>query len=185
MTLLNPQKSYAHWLEFELRASGGYRQEIILYQDDTVEIICDSHTMASGKRRFLLNGSYEKFSDDHGWIHIDTIRTATDAKFEQFSEIDLSDFDNSITLEYFRVCRSPYHQHSHDVLNIVGRWTEYFDYLVILQPFTVEVIEALTYMLTHADEYQPEELPNAKIVPVVAELLYDFDRQKFQRIEQP
>lgn len=184
MPLLNPQKDYVQWWVFELFASAGrYRQEIMLYKDHTVEIVHDSSAMVTGKERFFLSGEHEVLSDDYGWIHVDSIRKATDETLEQFTEINLRDFDKSLMFEYFRVSRAPHVQHPHDMVNVAARWTEHFDYLVILQRFTVEVIDALNYMIAHSSEYNEDDLPDPHTTEIVSELLYSFDRQKFKRVE--
>jgi hypothetical protein len=143
MPLLVPQKNYVQWWEFEIFASAGnYRQEIIFYGDNTVQIIHDSNASMVDHSRFLLSGKYETLSDDYGWLHIDSIRKATDESIQQFTEINLHDFNDSIAFEYYCVLRSPHVQHPNDMLNVAARWTEHFDCLIILQRFTVEVIEA-------------------------------------------
>lgn len=184
MTLLRPQKAHVHWWANEVMASaGGFRQEIVVYQDNTVEIVHDSRTMGIGKERFMLYGRHEMISTGYGWIYIDTIHKVTDESPEQFQAVNIDAYDGSLLLEYFRTPGLPHVQHPHDMMNVSARWIEQFDMLLIVQPFVDEMIGGFEYMFANPSEYKGADFTDQQAVEAVAQLLRSLDKQKFSRVD--
>ena len=186
MPILNPQQNWVDWWEYRLWASAGqHNYEVVLYKDNSAEIMINYAIMGQPKHRYHLYGEHNKISGDYGLISIKQIKKMSPTQTNDIEEINIQDFEDGILFEYFRVVRSPHFQHPQDMLEMAkafgsAGWQEYFDVYLVLSPFVEELIESLHYAHENPSEDYP--IPNIETVEVVAELIKMLDKRKFEKL---
>ena len=183
MPFLTPKPGWIDWWCYSLSANAGrHNHEIVIYEDDSVEIVLDFITMGIMKHRYHLYGTHEKLSEGSGWLFIDRIQKVTPTPTDEPQDLNIRDFGEALLLDYIRTARTPHLQHPQDMLNMSARWQENFDVLLILPIYVQATIDGLRYM--HEEPSDDYDAPDIQSVEEVADVLTRLDKGKFERLER-
>ncbi|MBO0793540.1 MAG: hypothetical protein J2P36_21680 [Ktedonobacteraceae bacterium] len=176
--------------QHELWTGSGSTKASLQFQEPG-DIECELHmrSMGADECHYHLTGRYERLSDTYGRIFIQQIsvqcvdRASSGAQSsppseKKAEEVDLTTLGTDLIYEYIKVDRSPVFYHPDEDLTLMSPlgyagWNEFFDLLLITDPFIVQTVDTFN---------DAEEAPDERLQGHWRNVVYVLDKLKFAKI---